>query len=207
MKETIFWRSTMPKKTFFQLPEDKRQRIINATYDEFIENEYEKVSIRGIAKRAGISVGSFYQYFYDKDELYIHLISAIERKIYLVQKGETEDSMFTENVIDIEEICTEKEVKFDRTWYNVPTDIMRKFYFGEYFDMMGEDYRLELEELREKGKLKENIDIDLVVYMYVTSMFNILMYFNKYNIVDNAEKMKIKKKFFRDVIPNGIMKK
>lgn len=197
----------MPKKTFFQLPEEKRQRIINATYDEFIENEYDKVSIRGIAKRAEISVGSFYQYFDDKDELYIYLISAIERKIYIVQKRETEDSMFTENVISIDDICTEKEVKFDRTWYNVPMDIMRKFYFGEYFDMMGEDYRLELEELKEKGKLKEDIDIDLVVYMYVTSMFNILMYFNKYNIVDDAEKMEIKKKFFRDVIPYGIMKK
>lgn len=71
----------MPKKTFFNLPIDKKQKIIDAAYDLFIENDYKDVNIRSIAKKAGISIGSFYQYFDDKDDLYLFLMTEIEKNI------------------------------------------------------------------------------------------------------------------------------
>ncbi len=59
----------MIKKTFYNLPEEKRQRIIEAIMKEFASSSTEKVSINRIIKEANISRGSFYQYFDDKVDL------------------------------------------------------------------------------------------------------------------------------------------
>lgn len=59
----------MIKKTFYNLPEEKRQRIIDAIMKEFASSTTEKVSINRIVKTANISRGSFYQYFDDKVDL------------------------------------------------------------------------------------------------------------------------------------------
>lgn len=59
----------MIKRTFYNLPEQKRQRIIDAIVEEFSSSSTEKVSINRIVKTANISRGSFYQYFDDKVDL------------------------------------------------------------------------------------------------------------------------------------------
>lgn len=59
----------MIKKTFYNLPYEKRKRITDAVIKEFKERPNEKVSINRIIKTAEISRGSFYQYFDDKVDL------------------------------------------------------------------------------------------------------------------------------------------
>lgn len=59
----------MIKKTFYNLPEEKRQRVTEAIVDEFANVEDDKVSINRIVQKANISRGSFYQYFDDKLDL------------------------------------------------------------------------------------------------------------------------------------------
>ena len=59
----------MIKNTFYNLSQEKRDRIVNAVIDEFTEHPTDKVSINKIIQRAGISRGSFYQYFDDKVDL------------------------------------------------------------------------------------------------------------------------------------------
>ena len=67
----------MPKQTFFNLPDDKREQILDVVIDEFAENDYANVSISRIVANAGIAKGSFYQYFDDKDDLYSYLFDLI----------------------------------------------------------------------------------------------------------------------------------
>ncbi len=59
----------MIKKTFYNLPKEKQQRIIDAILKEFYCSPAEKVNINRIIKNAKISRGSFYQYFDDKVDL------------------------------------------------------------------------------------------------------------------------------------------
>lgn len=59
----------MIKKTFYNLPYEKRKRITDAVIKEFMERPNEKVSINRIIKTAEISRGSFYQYFDDTVDL------------------------------------------------------------------------------------------------------------------------------------------
>ena len=76
----------MPKDTFFNLPEEKRQRIMDLAVAEFAANPYEVASISDIVRKAGIAKGSFYQYFEDKKDLYIYLIElASDAKLTLVK--------------------------------------------------------------------------------------------------------------------------
>jgi len=70
----------MPKQTFFNLPREKKNRIIHAAVDEFAEYTYLKSSINRIIERADISKGSFYQYFENKKDLYKYIIECASQK-------------------------------------------------------------------------------------------------------------------------------
>ncbi len=196
----------MPKQRFFNLPSSKREKIIDATYDMFIEMDYEDVTIRALAEAFDISVGSFYQYFHDKDDLYLYLMSSIEKKIYAAHKQKSGYFLMDSNIIPIEEICTQKEIEFNRTWYRAPVEVMVKFYFGEYSRDLNSNVMDELIKLQKEGKLRDSVDIDFIFYIYATSMFNILMYFRENNITDNEEKIDLKTKFYTDWFLKGILK-
>jgi TetR/AcrR family transcriptional regulator len=70
----------MPKQTFFNLPDDKRRLIEQIAADEFAEHGYEAASISQMVSRAGIAKGSFYQYFEDKQDLFMHLVDLVQEE-------------------------------------------------------------------------------------------------------------------------------
>ncbi|MBM0745095.1 TetR/AcrR family transcriptional regulator (plasmid) [Phormidium sp. CLA17] len=71
----------MPSQTFFNLPDVKRQIIIDAAIDELANHSYEAASISNIVNQAKIAKGSFYQYFENKEDLYLYLVDqALETK-------------------------------------------------------------------------------------------------------------------------------
>lgn len=81
----------MPQETFFNLPDDKRNSIISAAIDEFSTASYNTASINQICKKANIAKGSFYQYFLDKLDLYVYIMTlAIEEKIRFFSAALTE---------------------------------------------------------------------------------------------------------------------
>lgn len=72
----------MIKKTFNNLPEEKKQRIIDAVMTEFSSSETGKININRIIKSANISRGSFYQYFDDKVDLVEVLAKKLAEQIF-----------------------------------------------------------------------------------------------------------------------------
>lgn len=75
----------MPKSTFFNLPDNKRESILEIAIEEFANHDYKNASISNIVSKAGIAKGSFYQYFEDKKDLYLYLIQLAgeEKKRFL----------------------------------------------------------------------------------------------------------------------------
>jgi len=69
----------MPKQTFFNLPQDKREKILDAAVEEFAEYGLENASINRIVKNSGIAKGSFYQYFEDKQDVFLYVLDVIEK--------------------------------------------------------------------------------------------------------------------------------
>ena len=64
----------MPKQTFLNLPEEKRRAFIEIARDEFANNDYNIASVSKIVEKAGIAKGSVYQYFEDKQDLFLYLL-------------------------------------------------------------------------------------------------------------------------------------
>lgn len=64
----------MPKQTFFNLPEHKKKKLLESAEIEFARVPLFEASIANIIKMAGVSRGSFYQYFEDKDDIYFYLV-------------------------------------------------------------------------------------------------------------------------------------
>lgn len=65
----------MPKKTFYRLDDDKKERVIRAAIEEFHTHGFEKAKIEAIAQGAGVAKGSIYQYFEDKKELFLYAVA------------------------------------------------------------------------------------------------------------------------------------
>jgi AcrR family transcriptional regulator len=70
----------MPHKRFFDLAQERRERIFAAAANEFAEHGYGAASINRIIDAAGISKGSLYYYFEGKEDLFATTMEqAIER--------------------------------------------------------------------------------------------------------------------------------
>ena len=72
----------MPKDTFFNLEQEKREKIVKAAKQEFTANPLRKSRVSNIIKEACIPRGSFYQYFNDLDDLYYYVIDQVFEKIH-----------------------------------------------------------------------------------------------------------------------------
>ncbi|NBU62967.1 MAG: TetR/AcrR family transcriptional regulator [Chloroflexia bacterium] len=64
----------MPSDTWWNLDARKRQLIIDACLDEFAAHNFAHASLSTIVKGLGIAKGSIYQYFADKEALYLFVL-------------------------------------------------------------------------------------------------------------------------------------
>ncbi|MBN2005074.1 MAG: TetR/AcrR family transcriptional regulator [Anaerolineae bacterium] len=71
----------MPKPTFLNLPEEKRMAFTGIALDEFANHDYNTASVSKIVERAGIAKGSVYQYFDDKQDLFMYLLEIANREM------------------------------------------------------------------------------------------------------------------------------
>ncbi len=60
--------------SFYNLKQEKQERIINAGIKEFVTSGFDKSSTNAIVEEAGISKGSLFNYFNNKKELYLFLL-------------------------------------------------------------------------------------------------------------------------------------
>lgn len=89
----------MPKKTFFNLPEGKREKITNTLIKYFAYKNYSRVDIEDIAKECKIAKGSMYQYFENKKDMYFYAISeATRRAVEIMKKYDFENISLFEYV-------------------------------------------------------------------------------------------------------------
>lgn len=70
----------MVSKTFQNLNEEKKNRVLKVALAEFSRVSLNDASVTNIVKRAEISRGSFYQYFEDKEDLYKYLVNDLYAK-------------------------------------------------------------------------------------------------------------------------------
>ncbi len=91
------------KAAFYNLPEEKRQRILTVARVEFAENGFENTSIQRIAKKSNISVGSVYKYFDNKEQLFSYImqdgLSVLEDMLMKLAPSEEDILIKAEKII------------------------------------------------------------------------------------------------------------
>ncbi len=122
----------MPRQTFFNLPEEKKQTLLNAATKEFSRVSLGKASVANIVKDAEIPRGSFYQYFDDKEDLYYYLLNEHATK----RQEEFITSLKTYNG----DIFAAIEKMFQSMLIEMDDDRIRNFYKNVFLNM---NYKIE----------------------------------------------------------------
>ncbi len=120
----------MPTNTFFHLPEEKQQRLLDAAQIEFSRHSLQEASIANIVKLAGIPRGSFYQYFENKEDLYFYYFATLRKN----SERDLEKQIIAENGDLIEAM----DVYFSKMIVEVLTGENASFYRNLFVNM---DYR------------------------------------------------------------------
>lgn len=175
----------MVKSTFLNLPEDKRQKIIDHAIEEFASRPYSKASLSNIVKRAGIAKGSIYQYFDNKRDLYKYLLElAVTQKMNCMNEAEIcSEGDFFETLerimmagakfsIGHPELSRLLANAMEPSGESVIKEIM------ESGLKTGQKYFAELLEKAQKQKrIRSGIDLNLTSYLLIGMISNGLIYY------------------------------
>ena len=95
----------MPKSTFINLKAEKREDFLEAALAEFSLKGFHGASLTQLVKNLGIAKGSLYQYFHDKEEIYLYLLTeACSRRLsfFDVLEGKpSQDYLFNYLIISL----------------------------------------------------------------------------------------------------------
>ena len=190
----------MPKQTFFNLPEEKRNKIINLSLLEFAQHSYRTASLSRIVEKAGIAKGSMYQYFKNKKGLYLYLInfttnrklsyldrhldSSIEdfyilykQLVFLAVKydlGNIGKSLFTYNALNNRSDKEMREIAMEMK--EKKRDFLKKY----------------VNTARERGQIRKDVDVDLITWtinqisMNLGTYMGIKFNFNYINLIEKG---------------------
>jgi AcrR family transcriptional regulator len=166
----------MPKQTFLNLPEEKRRNIVNAAIEEFAEYGLENASTNRIVASSGISKGSFYQYFEDKQDLFMYLLTVLEREKMEYFKGKHPPGGNMDTFGYFRWVI-KTGMEFN-TSHPLLTQAISRVMFGEgmYYGNTFSDIRertslalkVMIEQAAARGEVDPSVDVDLAVMIMET---------------------------------------
>lgn len=175
----------MPKQTFFNLPNEKREQIVNAAVEEFAENGLENASTNRIIANSNISKGSFYQYFEDKQDVFDYLMTLLtEEKMTFLQAVSPPDANM--DTFGYYRWLVKRGMEFNSAHPRLAQAVTRVLlgeglYYGKKFADYREQSRQALEAMIEKaiqrGEMDPSVDIELAVMVMETWNNAITTYF------------------------------
>lgn len=71
----------MPARLFFELETDKQRKIINVGISEFATYGFSNSSTNRIVQNAGISKGSLFKYFANKEDFFFFILDAVTTEL------------------------------------------------------------------------------------------------------------------------------
>lgn len=203
----------MPKQTFFNLPEEKREKILQEVMVEFRDHAYDVASINRIVERSGISKGSFYQYFDDKEDVYFYLLQIIgEKKLQYL--GPTITSLteigFYEALRKIYEAGIEFALK-NPDYLTIGNRMMRdggtivrrlQEKFGGQSDAL---FTMLLEKGIARGEIRKEIEVPLVARLLMNMQMTVVEYFfEKHQEVGYSKEILKELNVFIEMVEKGI---
>ncbi|ADQ41761.1 regulatory protein TetR [Caldicellulosiruptor acetigenus I77R1B] len=163
----------MPKATFLNLPEEKKNLITEILIKHFATKPYHLVDISDVAKECRVAKGSMYQYFENKKDMYFYAIEvAYERFLQFLEKMD----MVYVNILDYYENSLErvwvamKDLRheymlLERAFFS--HDSPFKDEINEKFLKKSRDFLIEIIKYNQKqGFIRDDVD-PLIIGIYL----------------------------------------
>lgn len=152
-------------------PKQKRKRIIEAAIHEFAAQGFNSANVNTIAEMAEVSVGTLYNYFYSKQDLFLSIIEIGQGLLSDVLNGLKEYLDYDKTVFDVFQKLFRDTIDFSKEY----TDLCLIYLelsteqFSETAQAYAGGLELEFRKFYEdmlhrgimKGEIKDSIDIPL----------------------------------------------
>lgn len=166
----------MPKQTFLNLPDEKRNAIVNAAIDEFGGYGFEAASINRMVANSGISKGSFYQYFDDKLDAFKYLLDVIAREKTEFFKDRHPPSM-NMDTFQYFRWMIKAGMEFNTSHPRLMQAVSRVLlgeglYYGKTFEdqrrQANDALRMMIKQAIQRGEVDHSVDVELAVMIMET---------------------------------------
>lgn len=155
---------------FEKIPQDKKNKIIDASLKEFAQKGYEKASTNNIVKEAGIPKGTLFYFFGSKKKLYFYILDYTINKFlerYKEEKKELSSDIFERleqrGLLKLK-IAMEEHLLYEiifKSIINVPDHLKCETY--EKYSQFRSGSELSIYEGIDNSKFKKGTDIKKVV--------------------------------------------
>jgi AcrR family transcriptional regulator len=154
---------------------DKKADIFKAAREVFYTKGFKDTNISEIAKKAGIGVGTFYNYFESKEKLFleVYIKENKDLKMRLISSVDFNDDPVTFVTkfitLNLDEMSSNKILK---EWYNKELFVKLEQYFTEIDEMdnineLMVDGKVELiRNWKAEGKLRSDIDDGMIIAIF-----------------------------------------
>lgn len=193
----------MPKSTFYNLSDEKKDRIFDAALKEFSARSFSEASLNQIIKNADIPKGSFYQYFDNKEDLYLYMLEVVSKeKIEIISNIEGMDP--DADVFEViwhrtREFLERGEIKPGYVEAAMLMELDNSEFIKKIRKASNDRYVKMLENDKERGLIKPEVDSELVINLIST--FNLNEYYR--NGLDKERYLKNLKDVIK-IIKEGI---
>jgi TetR/AcrR family transcriptional regulator len=193
----------MPNKTFFNLSDEKRCRIVDAALQEFAAHSFNEASINRIIKNAEIPKGSFYQYFKNKEDLYLYFLDEVSKEFtdpLLHEKEMYPDANFFEVIQHTNrEVLKLKNIKPEYIEARMRMELDNNEFIRNIRKKSTEKYIKIIERDKERGIIKPDADAEIIVDMIASFSLN-----ERYRNKSGAEEYLRKLDVVINIIKEGV---
>ena len=167
------------KDTFDNIPESKRDKIIAAAIEEFADKGLDNSKIDNIAKKAGISYGSMYNYFTSKDDL-IHTIIRIgfdiQREVLITGMMKSGAFERIESILHLSQKVAFENPGIISLWLEMSFSHNERF-SNHLFEMEAEGtsvWKEIINDGKKAGEIPADVDTDAAAYILDSIVANIM---------------------------------
>ncbi|OQY44570.1 MAG: hypothetical protein B6242_12470 [Anaerolineaceae bacterium 4572_78] len=166
--------------------EQTRQFLHESMLDLIIEQKYEDITIRQIARRAGIEYKTFYRYYDDKNGLLIKIVKEIVSELQHVLSPPTTLEEVEQNALKGLDFV-QKHAKILKAVFRSPTaDILMEPLMSL---ALAEGYQHYRYSYKQMGKFHD-VPTDLVAYHFMPSLLQLLSSWVENDVPDSLEEMR-----------------
>jgi AcrR family transcriptional regulator len=165
---------TVPLKTFHNLSEEKQQRICSIAIEEFSRNGFARASINTMVKRLQIAKGSIFQYFGDKNRLFLFAFQTamdqVKRYLKTTRDNTREEDLFTrlEKILVAGIHFLKRHPTIFRLYLRVMFESAIPFREEVLLSLRRDSHdflRSLLEQAKVRGEIRDGIDCDRAAFL------------------------------------------